>query len=78
MGSKGSGKVVVDIAQAERDPDNAFEQVLSNGTRLPMTQIDIRPIDIDHILAVTRQPTAEKLLGILTLEPLPDSTRQTI
>lgn len=48
-GAKGSGKVVVDMAKAERDSDNAFELVLSDGTRLPMTEVDMMPIGIDDI-----------------------------
>jgi hypothetical protein len=48
-GSKGSGKVVVDMSKADTDPENAFELVLSDGTRLPMTEVDMRQIgdDID-------------------------------
>ena len=40
-GSKGSGKVVVDMAKVEEDPDNAFELVLSDGTRVPITEVDL-------------------------------------
>jgi hypothetical protein len=48
-GSKGSGKVVVDMSKAERDPDKAFELVLSDGTRLPMTEVDMRQLGGDDI-----------------------------
>lgn len=46
-GSKGAGKVVVDMAKAEDDPDNAFELVLSDGTRLPMTEVDLGQLNMD-------------------------------
>ena len=47
-GSKGSGKIVVDMSKADTDPDNAFELVLSDGTRVPMTQVDFVNSGVDE------------------------------
>lgn len=47
-GSKGSGKVVVDMAKVEDDPDNAFELVLSDGTRVPITEVDLGRLKLDE------------------------------
>lgn len=38
-GTKGSGQIVVDPGQAARAPDEAFELILPDGRRLPITEV---------------------------------------
>jgi hypothetical protein len=38
-GSKGSGQIAVDTARAEHAPDQAFELILPDGRRMPLTGV---------------------------------------
>jgi hypothetical protein len=47
-GTKGSGQVSVDLAKAEGpNPEEAFELVLSDGTRLPLTVVGDTAPEVD-------------------------------
>lgn len=46
-GSKSSGQVVVDTSKMEDDPENAYELVLADGTRIPMTSVELGAQNID-------------------------------
>jgi hypothetical protein len=73
-GSKGSGQVVVDLQKADRDPENAFVLVLSDGTRLPMTEVELGKGNPDGL------PTPEGQIGTdqspESMADLPDETTQ--
>jgi len=46
-GTKSSGQVVVDTSKMEDDPENAYELVLADGTRIPMTSVELGAQNLD-------------------------------